>query len=265
MSIEDEGARASSIERHEKGRPDDAPAPSAGGSRTGLVLGSLLGLLLLAGAVYYFTGNRPDTTVATGPSVKQPSVDSATATQPLPPQSAEKPAASAENPVASSTMPPQPAAPQSPPPQATASSQQPPAAPPAPATSTAEAPKVPAETKQDTAENAPGNTTAAAAESPPARTRQSTASPPSSDAQQPMRDQPAALPDQSAAAPKTEVVLVVKRGPANIRSAPGKGGRVIGTAAKDAQLKELSRSGSWVEVETESGRGWISAGLLAPL
>lgn len=80
-----------------------------------------------------------------------------------------------------------------------------------------------------------------------------------------MRDQPAALPDQAAAAPKNEIILVVKRGPANIRSAPGKSGRVIGRAAKDAQLKELGRSGSWVEVETEAGRGWIGAGLLAPL
>jgi hypothetical protein len=79
-----------------------------------------------------------------------------------------------------------------------------------------------------------------------------------------MRDQPAALPDKPAVAPKTEVIMVVKRGPANIRSEPGMNGRVIGTAAKDTQLKELSRSGGWVEVETDSGRGWISSGLLAP-
>jgi uncharacterized protein YgiM (DUF1202 family) len=79
-----------------------------------------------------------------------------------------------------------------------------------------------------------------------------------------MRDQPAALPDQTAAAPKNETMLVVMRGPANIRSTPGKGGRVVGTAAKDATVKELSRSGNWVEVETESGTGWIAATLLAP-
>jgi len=81
-----------------------------------------------------------------------------------------------------------------------------------------------------------------------------------------MRDQPAALPDQSTAVPKPEVILVVvKRGPANIRSTPGKAGRVIGAVAKNAQLKEISRTGNWVEVETQSGRGWISAALLAPL
>jgi hypothetical protein len=77
-----------------------------------------------------------------------------------------------------------------------------------------------------------------------------------------MRDQPAALPDQAAAAPKNETMLVVMRGPANIRSAPG--GRVIGTAAKNTTVKELSRSGKWVQVETESGTGWIAASLLGP-
>ena len=48
-------------------------------------------------------------------------------------------------------------------------------------------------------------------------------------------------------------------------SAPGKRGRVIGSAAKDTKLKKLGRSGRWVEVETESGRGWIGAGRLAPV
>jgi len=77
-----------------------------------------------------------------------------------------------------------------------------------------------------------------------------------------MRDQKAAMPDPSAAAPKVETILVVTRGPANIRSTPGKSGRIIGTAAKDAAVKKLSRSGNWVEVETENGTGWIAATLL---
>ena len=79
-----------------------------------------------------------------------------------------------------------------------------------------------------------------------------------------MRDQQAALPDQMAAVPKKETVLVVMRGPANIRSAPGKNGRVTGTVAKNTTVKELDRSGKWVQVETESGTGWIAAGLLGP-
>jgi uncharacterized protein YgiM (DUF1202 family) len=77
-----------------------------------------------------------------------------------------------------------------------------------------------------------------------------------------MRDQPAALPDQQAAAPKQEKVLIVMRGPANIRSEPGRKGRVIGSAPKNATVKELDRSGKWVQVETEAGTGWINAALL---
>ena len=76
-----------------------------------------------------------------------------------------------------------------------------------------------------------------------------------------MRDQPAALPDQ-AAAPKKDNTLIVMRGPANIRSEPGKKGRVIGTARRDETVKELDRSGNWVQVETEAGTGWINAALL---
>jgi uncharacterized protein YgiM (DUF1202 family) len=77
-----------------------------------------------------------------------------------------------------------------------------------------------------------------------------------------MRNQQAALPDQTAAAPARQNMLTVMRGPANIRSAPGKNGRVIGTVAKDTTVKELDRSGKWVQVETESGTGWIAAALL---
>ena len=81
-----------------------------------------------------------------------------------------------------------------------------------------------------------------------------------------MRDQPTALPDQATAEPKNEIILVVKR-QANIRTAPGKAGRVIGTAAKDAQVKEIGRSpsGEWAQVETAAGSGWMSMKLLAPL
>ena len=246
MSIDGEGARASSTERREGELRDDFIATGRSGNTTGVVLGGLLGLLLLAGAIYYFTGDRAGAPGVAGPSPRQSSEEPATAAQPRP--------ANAEKPVASSTTPPQPASPQSPPPSATVSSQQSPAA-----TSVVETPKAPP------AANAPANMGAAGAESSPASASQSAANTRSSDAQRPMRDQPAALPDQPAGPPKTEVILVVKRGPANIRSAPGRAGRVIAAAAKNAQLKEISRTGGWVEVETESGRGWISAALLAPL
>ena len=78
---------------------------------------------------------------------------------------------------------------------------------------------------------------------------------PASTAQPSMRDQPAALPDQAASAPKKENVLVVMRGPANIRSAPGKNGRVIGTAPRDATVKELDRSHGYRSRQTPAKAG----------
>ena len=77
-----------------------------------------------------------------------------------------------------------------------------------------------------------------------------------------VRDQAAALPDRPAATPKKENVFIVMRGPAKIRSDPGKKGRVIGTAPKNATVKELDRAGNWVQIETEVGTGWIHAALL---
>jgi hypothetical protein len=269
MSIDDEGARLSAAEEREVKRPAaTATVEDRGRSRTGPVLGSLLTLLVLAGAVYYFGAHRAGTDVATGPN-PAPATESPT---PAPQQSSP---ASAEKPVAS-TASPEPTSPQATPPQPTsplsstetaAPQQSPTAPPPQPATAAEKTPKAPPVT---TAQDATGNAPAKTNESAAAQTAQSGSQPGANApalAQPPqsMRDQPAALPDQPAAAPKNEVTLVVKRGPANIRSTPSKSGRVIGTVTKDAQVKEISRSGSWVEVETESGRGWISSGLTAPL
>jgi len=213
-------------EMDEKQRPAATVNDRSG--RTRVALGGLLALLVLAAAVYYIAGYRTGSEVATAPSPNPSPESSTAATQPRAVESADRPAAS--------TTSPQPPAPQVPSP-----------------TSAEAMPKTPP-----------------AATAPAAATRPSTASgsqPATAQtpavAQQPMRDQPAALPEP-AAAPKNDLILIVKRGPANMRSAPGKGGRLIGTVAKDVRLKEISRSGSWVEVETESGRGWISASLLAP-
>ena len=54
--------------------------------------------------------------------------------------------------------------------------------------------------------------------------------------------------------------LFVQARRANIRSEPGRGGRVIGTATKGSKVKVVGRSGKWVEVETDAGQGWINGG-----
>jgi hypothetical protein len=225
-------------------KPEERSAATHRAGRTRLALGGVAAGLLIAAAAYYFTGLQTGTEVA-----MRPAPDNApAATLAPPPEAAANPAPSAApapTPPPELTSPQQsPPAPQSP---GSSATQEPraavPANPPPPETS-----KPPAQS----AEAAPTTERLPSGPSPPAAPQSS------------MRDQPAALPDQAAAAPKNETMLVVMRGPANIRSEPGKRGRVIGTAVKNATVKELSRSGKWIEVETESGTGWIAGSLLAP-
>jgi Bacterial SH3 domain len=229
-------------------------------STTRMVLGGVVVLLLLGAATYYFVEHREGTEVAMRPASESPSA----ATPAPPPETGVSPAPSATPaPPAEPTPPQQSAAtappntssaqePQAAPSEATAPAPKPQPSPPAPAVTEATNVPAPQEAKP------PADSVAAAPKTEP-ETAAAPAPP-----QPSLQDQPAALPDQKTATPKTETVLVVMRGPANIRSAPGKGGRVIGTAAKNATVKELSRSGKWVQVETESGTGWIAAGLLGP-
>jgi hypothetical protein len=231
-------------------------APTTGrASRRGIVLGGLAGLLILAG-VYYFVGHRAGTEVATETRSERPADNPTIAQTPRAPDSLSKSASStppSQEQTAQPQLPPrsepQQSASASPPPVITAPAETPatPASPPATLATPAAPP--PAAIVPDAAKAAPTAPPAAASEA-------------ASTAQPSMRDQPAALPDQAAAAPKKENVLVVMRGPANIRSAPGKKGRVIGTAPRDATVKELDRSGNWVQVETDTGTGWINAALL---
>ena len=81
-------------------------------------------------------------------------------------------------------------------------------------------------------------------------------------------------PENRAAAPSTspmtsrasalpnDEVLVVQRSRANIRTEPSRKGRVIGTAAKGTQVKVISRSRNWIEVEVGGAKGWITGSLL---
>jgi uncharacterized protein YgiM (DUF1202 family) len=69
--------------------------------------------------------------------------------------------------------------------------------------------------------------------------------------------------NRATALPANEV-LFVQRSRVNIRSEPGRNGRVVGTATKGSQVKVVGRSGKWVEVETDAAKGWISGSLLGP-
>jgi len=222
-------------------------------NRTGLVLGGLAALLIVAGGIYYLAEDRAVTGSSSGQSADSPAVG------PTPR------ASDSSNKSVSATTPSQePASVQSQAPQPRETQQSASAAP-APATSPVETSATPPATMaQGVAANSQSAKTEQPADSAKAapNTAPGVVSQAGPTAPPTMRDQPAALPDQPAAAPKKENILVVMRGPANIRSAPGKQGRVIGTAAKDATVKELDRSGNWVQVETDAGTGWVNAALL---
>jgi len=228
------------------------PAATRRGSRTPTVVGSVIVLLLLGAVAYYFVGDNSGTEVA----MRASSETTPAATAPPPVENPKSPASSKAAPT-----PAQPSSAQQPPPSSSHQSASTPAPNTAPTPAAASTP--PAATAQESAKapsSADSKQPTQSAEATP-KTEEPRATAPA--APQPsMRDQPAALPDQAAAAPKNETVLVVMRGPANIRSKPGKGGRVVATVAKDSSVKELSRSGKWVEVETDSGTGWIAAALL---
>ena len=231
-----------------KSHDDGAPATRRA-SRTSTVVGIVIVLLLLGAAAYYFVDRNAGTDVAMRPSSDNPS-----ATTSLP--AAEGAKSPAPTPAS-----PSPAAPQqsaSPAPNAAAAPQ---TGPQAAAPALEPQPNSPAISEQGSANGpapAESKQPAQSAEAPP---QNEPSAPTAATAQPSMRNQPAALPDQAA---KNDTELVVMRGPANIRSAPGTSGRIIGTAAKNAIVKELSRSGKWVEVETDTGNGWIAAALLAP-
>ncbi len=233
---EEHGAKTEGSDAVSRKEGAEATTPR-GASRTGLVLGSLAGLLILAGAIYYFADYRGGTEIATDSSSERPA-GPAVPDIPRASDNAQKPASpttTSQAPPSTQPQSPQPSEPQQsasapPPPPATALAETP-AAPPAttasppvtPATPPAMAASPPATIAQDSAksqvtenERSPDAATAAPSANPGATTQANPTAQPS------MRDQPAALPDQPAATPKKESVLVVMRGPANIRSAPGK-------------------------------------------
>jgi type IV secretory pathway VirB10-like protein len=112
--------------------------------------------------------------------------------------------------------------------------------PPAPPQTQASAPAAPA-TPPSKPQESTANTTPAEPARPAA-------------GQQSMSQEPAALPSAD-----TKVIQATR---ANIRSAPRRRARVVGTVAKGAQVKVRSHSGRWVQIETDGRTGWVNAKLL---
>jgi hypothetical protein len=265
-------------------RPDGAPdahspptdPPHRAIGRPVVLAGGLIALLILAAGAYFVVDRNgasqpgseqavvqnPAPVAATAPpAAPEPArnapqtaapaaADTQVAVAPPPaapeparnaPQTAAPAAAATQDAVAPPPAAPEPArnAPQTaaPAPAATQPAVAPPPAAPGPAPAAQPAAPAPAQ-RVDAASNSVPD----APPAPPATTRPS------------MSDQPASLPK--------DAFVFVQRPGVNIRSAPGRSGRVVGTAAKGSRLKVLARSGNWVEIETGSGSGWISGKLL---
>ena len=58
--------------------------------------------------------------------------------------------------------------------------------------------------------------------------------------------------------------MFVQKPRVNIRSEPSRRGRVVGSATMGQQFKVVGRSGSWVQVEGDGGKGWVGGRLLGP-
>jgi hypothetical protein len=241
-------------------------------SRMGGVLGSLAALLIIAsaillivaGAIQYFAEHRTGTEVTLEAGSPRAPEALTVASNPRTPDNSEEPVSPMTSPQQSMLM-----ETQSP---LTSEAQRSGSAPPPPrAASTAAAPPAAIATAPATATSPATEKTVMSARPSASEERTSAATTPHSTepagtqkttAQPSVRDQAAVLPDPPAASPKKENVFIVMRGPAKIRSDPGKKGRVIGTAPKNATVRELDRAGNWVQIETEVGTGWIHAALL---
>jgi len=253
---------------------NESGATTSRRSRTGPVLGTLAGLIIIAGVVYYLAEHRPATDAALNSGSERGTQAPAVASNPRTTDNSEKstspttlqqPPTSPQPPTSRQSRPAPPSEAQQSANATLSPSAETPAAPPEKtATAPAAASNAPAPSTQETEADSSASESAVPAEpaKAPQTSEQATGTQASTSAPTSMRDQEAALPDQAAATPKKENVLIVMRGPANIRSEPGKKGRVIGTAAKNATVKEIDRSGKWVQVETEAAIGWINAALL---
>ena len=228
---------------------DRATKTPAERKRVTIGAGLIAAMVLSAAAFIYFERSATETT-STPTSVQQtastPAQQIAPASAPKPEQKAAdaaRPAPTAEKPAVQSTAAEQANAP--PPPAATST---PPAQPAPTASST------PSRPAPSTPEANAGMARPPGSEAPPGSADsapvQSAQAPPAAS----LRDQPTSLPARE--------TVVVQKPRVNIRSEPTRRSRVVGSARKGEQFKVVRRTGSWVQVEGASGRGWIGGRVL---
>jgi len=222
------------------GEPPADRARSTAGARTTIstriVLGSIVGLLLIAATLYYFVGRDAVDFVSRNSTSEGPQVTTAPGPLDPPRQTASPEAPGPSQPRSSEPVLTQPSSPQQ-----------------------SSTPAGPPSRVEETTLTPRSVTTSRILQS-------DDRSPPTANERP---DDRAAVPSTSpmtsrATALPSDEVLVVQRSRANIRTEPSRKGRVIGTAAKGTQVKVISRARNWIEVEVGGGRGWITGALLGP-
>lgn len=252
-----------------------SPEHHARGRTGGVILGGGLVAVLTLGALGYFYSDRDSgkevAPVPTSEQAPSPGSKDVAATTPRP---AENVAAAtprpAETVTAAAPRPAENAAPATPRATENAAAATPrpaenvvrPA--PTPPTAAVPAPSAgPAAPSVAATPSASGVSPPPGAQQPAAQTQAPANSAPIESAVRPAPAPATSMRDQAASLPKDELVFVQKPR-VNIRSEPGKRGRVVGSATKGSQFKVVRRTGSWVQVEGDAGTGWIGGRLLGP-
>lgn len=237
-----------------------------GGRSRGIVIG-IVAVLVLGGLGYFYFNRDTGTETASAPPVEQVPVSKDVAAAPPAVEPVRPPPApQQEASPAPAAAPPE----RTPPPSMTATPSAPPTLPPAQTAETPAAqpkapaqPQTPARAEAPAQAQPPAQAQAPTQTPPPAQAQAPTQAPPASSAPAETAAQPDPLRNQPASLPADEVMYVQKAG-VNIRAEPGKQGRLVGSARKGDQFKVVGRSGTWVQVEGDGRKGWISGRLLGP-
>jgi outer membrane biosynthesis protein TonB len=240
-----------------------------------LLAGSLVGLLVLGGAYYFYSQRAEDRSVsgpehtgAQAPASQAPAARQGREAGAVVEQAAGPPPATPGQPRASSEPS---GSPDARPPAATAA-KGPDAIQPAQAVSPQPARNEPPQPAQNVAPQPAQNVAPQPAQNVAPQPAQNVAPQPAQSESPrqpgPIQAAPAAgtgparsLQDQSASLPGAEV-LFVQKSRANLRSQPRSRSKIVGSAPKGQRVEVIRRNGSWVQVRADVGEGWMNRRLL---
>jgi hypothetical protein len=231
--------RWSSMEEHRQDATTTQGAAHGSKRLRGLLAGALVGLLILGGAYYFYSQRAEDRSEPRSEQASSHTAARAPASEaPASPQGREAGAVAEQGAGAPPATPGQPKA---------STGGSPEAVPPAATAAKSADPVQPAQNESPQP----------ARNEPPRQPDPKPAAPAAgSDPAPSMRDQTASLPAGE--------VLFVQKSRANIRSQPRSRARIVASAPKGQRVEVVGRDGSWIQIRTDLGEGWMSRRLLGP-